>query len=243
MKLESVMQSEVSLKEKIILYINAYIWNLRASLVALSVKNLPAMREIWVQSLGQEDSLEKSMATHCRLKNILTTWKLFYLVGMFRTLSSGDSISIALKNCSKEAEEEVRLYTSLQHREQPVWTSKIRYQVKEFSILHMGGCKPLDSLNSFLLYAPQLSGGQSLFVLLLAFPQLFSNHHGGQGVAACAGLQFGEPSCTFGGQKSLMAVAFFMDWYGKRYFHFTPLQASCLENPRDWLKTLAGYSP
>ena len=35
MKLESVMQSEVSLKEKIILYINAYIWNLRASLVAL----------------------------------------------------------------------------------------------------------------------------------------------------------------------------------------------------------------
>ena len=46
MKLESVMQSEVSLKEKIILYINAYIWNLRASLVALSVKNLPAMREI-----------------------------------------------------------------------------------------------------------------------------------------------------------------------------------------------------
>ena len=46
MKLESVMQSEVSLKEKIILYINAYIWNLRASLVALSVKYLPAMREI-----------------------------------------------------------------------------------------------------------------------------------------------------------------------------------------------------
>ena len=46
MKLESVMQSEVSLKEKIILYINAYIWNLRASLVALSEKYLPAMREI-----------------------------------------------------------------------------------------------------------------------------------------------------------------------------------------------------
>ena len=46
MKLESVMQSEVSLKEKIILYINTYIWNLRASLVALSVNNLPAMREI-----------------------------------------------------------------------------------------------------------------------------------------------------------------------------------------------------
>ena len=28
------------------------------------VKNLPAMQENWVQSLGQEDSLEKGMATH-----------------------------------------------------------------------------------------------------------------------------------------------------------------------------------
>ena len=28
------------------------------------VKNLPAMQEIWVQSLGQEDSLEKGMTTH-----------------------------------------------------------------------------------------------------------------------------------------------------------------------------------
>ena len=33
------------------------------SLVAQMVKNLPAMRETWVQSLGQEHSLEKSMAT------------------------------------------------------------------------------------------------------------------------------------------------------------------------------------
>ena len=28
------------------------------------VKNLPAMQEAWVQSLGQEDPLEKVMATH-----------------------------------------------------------------------------------------------------------------------------------------------------------------------------------
>ena len=28
------------------------------------VKNLPAMQETWVQSLGQEDTLEKGMATH-----------------------------------------------------------------------------------------------------------------------------------------------------------------------------------
>ena len=29
-----------------------------------TVKNLPAMKEPWVQSLGQEDPLEKGMATH-----------------------------------------------------------------------------------------------------------------------------------------------------------------------------------
>ena len=32
--------------------------------MAHMVKNLPAMQEAWVQSLGQEDFLEKGMATH-----------------------------------------------------------------------------------------------------------------------------------------------------------------------------------
>ena len=36
----------------------------RASLVAQMVKNLPAMQETCVQSLGWEDPLEKEMATH-----------------------------------------------------------------------------------------------------------------------------------------------------------------------------------
>ena len=35
-----------------------------ASCVAQSVKHLPAMQEAWVQFLGQEDPLEKEMATH-----------------------------------------------------------------------------------------------------------------------------------------------------------------------------------
>ena len=34
------------------------------SLVAQTVKNLLAMQETWVQSLGWKDSLEESMATH-----------------------------------------------------------------------------------------------------------------------------------------------------------------------------------
>ena len=35
-----------------------------SSLVAQLVKNLPAMRETWVGSLGWEDPLEKGKATH-----------------------------------------------------------------------------------------------------------------------------------------------------------------------------------
>ena len=38
-----------------------YSW---ASLVAQLVKNPPAMRETWVQSLSWEDPLEEGMATH-----------------------------------------------------------------------------------------------------------------------------------------------------------------------------------
>ena len=38
-----------------------YSW---ASLVAQLVKNLPAMQDIWVRSLGWEDLMEKGMVTH-----------------------------------------------------------------------------------------------------------------------------------------------------------------------------------
>ena len=35
-----------------------------ASLVVLTVKHLPAMRETWVRSLGWEDPVEEGVATH-----------------------------------------------------------------------------------------------------------------------------------------------------------------------------------
>ena len=38
--------------------------SLVASHVAQLVENLPAMQETWVRFLGQEDALEKGMATH-----------------------------------------------------------------------------------------------------------------------------------------------------------------------------------
>ena len=40
---------------------------LQSSLVSQIVKNLPAMQQTWVRSLGQEDPPEKGMATHSHI--------------------------------------------------------------------------------------------------------------------------------------------------------------------------------
>ena len=48
----------------------------KGSLVAQLVKNLPAMRETWVQSLGWEDPLEKGQATH----SSILAWRILWTV-------------------------------------------------------------------------------------------------------------------------------------------------------------------
>ena len=47
-----------------------------ASLVAQLVKNLPAMQETWVRSLGWEDPLEKGEATH----SSILAWRILWTV-------------------------------------------------------------------------------------------------------------------------------------------------------------------
>ena len=47
-----------------------------ASLVAQFVKNPPAIRETWIQSLGWEDPLEKGKATH----SSILTWRIPWIV-------------------------------------------------------------------------------------------------------------------------------------------------------------------
>ena len=44
------------------------------SMVTQMVKNLPAMQETWVQSLGQEDPLEKGMVTHSSILAYRISW-------------------------------------------------------------------------------------------------------------------------------------------------------------------------
>ena len=60
-----------------------YSW---AFLVAHTVKNLPAMQEAWVQSLGWEDPLEEGMATH---SNTLA-WRIPMDRGTWRATVHGD---------------------------------------------------------------------------------------------------------------------------------------------------------
>ena len=58
---------------------------LLASLVAQIVKSLPAVLEIQVQSLGQEDPLEKEMATH----SSILAWKIPWTEDSDRLQSMG----------------------------------------------------------------------------------------------------------------------------------------------------------
>ena len=44
------------------------------SLVAQMIKNLPALQETWVRSLGWEDPLEEEMATHSSILAWKSPW-------------------------------------------------------------------------------------------------------------------------------------------------------------------------
>ena len=65
------VQLKVAKELKMSAHICVYIW---ASLMAQMVKNLPAMRETQVQSLGWDDPLEKGMATHSSILAWRISW-------------------------------------------------------------------------------------------------------------------------------------------------------------------------
>ena len=54
--------------------------------MAQVVKRLPTMQEMWVQSLGREDPLEKGMATH----SSTLAWKIPWM----EELGAGHSLSM-----------------------------------------------------------------------------------------------------------------------------------------------------
>ena len=61
--------------------------------MAQTVKNLPAVQETWVQSLGWEDPLEKGMATHSNILAWRIPWTeepgVLYFMGLQRVRYDG----------------------------------------------------------------------------------------------------------------------------------------------------------
>ena len=80
--------------------------HLSLSLVAQTIKRLPAMWETWVRFLGQEDPLEEGMATH---SNILA-WRMPWTEELGRLQSMGSQNPTQLKKLKMHAHEEIRLH-------------------------------------------------------------------------------------------------------------------------------------
>ena len=59
----------------LIFFLKFHTYLYQASLVTQVLKNLPAMQEPWVLSLGQEDPLEKERATHFSILAWKISWR------------------------------------------------------------------------------------------------------------------------------------------------------------------------
>ena len=84
-----------------------------ASLVVQTVKCLPAMRETRVQSLGQEDPLEKEMAIHSRI----LAWRIPRPEGPGGLLSTGCCARGRKESDATEVTERARTPVDLSHLE------------------------------------------------------------------------------------------------------------------------------
>ena len=63
------------------------------------VKNLPAMQETWVRSLGQEDPLEKGMPTH----SSILAWRILWTEEPGGLQSMGSQSQTLLKRLSSSS--------------------------------------------------------------------------------------------------------------------------------------------
>ena len=81
-------------QENTFLYLLVYYKGYRASLVVQLVKNPPAMRETWIQSLGWEDPLEKGKATH----SSVVAWRIDCLVLRVAESDMTEQLSLSLSD-------------------------------------------------------------------------------------------------------------------------------------------------
>ena len=76
-----------------LLYVSKSYW---AFLIVQLVKNLPAVWEAWVQSLGWEDALEKGKATHSSILAWRIPWTTVHGVAKSRTRLSNFHFDFSL---------------------------------------------------------------------------------------------------------------------------------------------------
>ena len=149
----------------------------------------------------------------CWLKNIVTTWNrvfFFFLVGMCSSkktaLRRKEGKSGYIQVCNKGNRQS-------EHQRSGVKLRNLTFFVREDASLWA------HWIQSFHMNLSCL--GRILFPCSCCFLHSPAPQQLLWGVAASAGSRFGEPSLTFGGQKSLMAVTFLVCWCGRRYFHST----------------------
>ena len=70
-----------------------------AFLVAQTVNNLPTMRETQVQSLGQEDPLEKGLATHSSILAWRIPWTAEPGGLQYKELDMTEQLTLSLSRC------------------------------------------------------------------------------------------------------------------------------------------------
>ena len=129
------------------------------------------------------------------------------MVGLFRTLSPGDSISVTEKTAPRRQEGKSGYIQVCnkgskqpEHQRSGIRPRNLAFFVWEYTSLGLTAIIPFRCMLA--------TWGQSRFLVHLAsyFPP--APHQSPCGVAASTRSQFGEPSFTFGGQKSLMPVTF-----------------------------------
>ena len=87
-------------------------WLIR-SCIAQLVKNLPAMQETWVRSLGWEDPLEKGKATHSSILAWRIPWTVCIVHGV--AMSWTDLATFTFRSCSSNSQSPALQESMVQH--------------------------------------------------------------------------------------------------------------------------------
>ena len=86
------------------------LWTIWSSLVDKTVKNLPAMHKTWVQSLGQEDPLEKGMVTYASI----LAWEIPWTAepGRLQSMGSQTQTQLSDKHITVQSLSHVQLFAT-----------------------------------------------------------------------------------------------------------------------------------